>query len=83
MSTLNNYKPGYHELVAGYLVKKCGWTPTYADAVVADAIRFLSVCADHPEEHLVPSDDVDAVVDTIVLGNDREPVDPDPREIGR
>jgi hypothetical protein len=58
---------GYHGLVIGYIATKCKWTPAYANAVTADALRFLAVCADHPGERLVSSEDVDEVVDTFVL----------------
>jgi hypothetical protein len=67
MNTLNDYRPGYQELVTRYIATKCKWTPDYANAVTADALRFLAVCADHPGERLVSSEDVDEVVDTFVL----------------
>lgn len=67
VNTLNDYRPGYQELVTGYIATKCKWTPDYANAVTADALRFLAVCADPPGERLVSSEDVDEVVDTFVL----------------
>lgn len=67
IDTLNDYRPGYQELVTQYVASKCKWSPNYASMVTADALRFLAVCAAHPGERLVSSEDVDEVVDTIVL----------------
>src|SRR6476646_4165414 len=65
--TFDDYRPGYHELFTSYLARKNGWTADYATAVTDSALQFLAVCAEHPGEKLVSSDDVDQAVDAIVL----------------
>lgn len=67
MLTLDDYKPGYADLFAANLREEMDWEPNYVKAVVADALRFLRVCADHPDERLVSSVDVDQAVDRMVL----------------
>jgi hypothetical protein len=67
MITFNDYRPGYHDLFTGYLAREHDWTADYATTITDTALEFLSVCAEHPGERLVSSDDVDQAVDTLML----------------
>ena len=66
-TVINDYRPGYHELFANHITRKCGWERQYTDLVIEDALRFLTICTQHPDEHLVSSQDVDEIVDALVL----------------
>lgn len=70
-TVLDDFRPGYVQLLVNHLVDETGWSEGFTAAVIADGLRFLSVCAIAPSgpagPTMVCSPIVDVAVDAIFL----------------